>query len=467
MGRHDTHCLDFTSDHPSTLPDADANPDGASPTDGLVADGGHDGLPDDAEEDSGTAEQDSGAAEDAAIPDGPVVQRPDSPVLREPADGSSQYDPYPQFFWSTVPDAWSYDIQIATDPAFSAGNIVDEDTVEIARSMHDSALAPGTYYWRVRSRLQNGVTSLWSATYALTINVIAKIVDVPNTASQGELQQAITSTTGPAIIRLAVNGTYSINNTLNISGKTNFILDGQGSKMTCTNPTITALSVSCTHCAVRNISIDYNPIPHSIGVVQAKGTTTIDVKILPGYPVPTADRIMNAPQNYGYFIEHDPNRWGRLAVGTERVIPYTPVQTLDAANRLYRLTVNAQAAFAQQGYYFLMYGRHNGSTAIRLAGARFATLDHGIMFTSPAAVIAGGNKDNLALLHSGLTLAQGRPWGSNGDTVHLYMSRLGPLVEGMVSEGCGNDTMNLYSAARYITNKPSDTVMTLSSVERY
>ncbi|MBI5915274.1 MAG: T9SS type A sorting domain-containing protein [Bacteroidetes bacterium] len=73
-----------------------------------------------------------------------------------PDDGASGEETLPDFTWSALPNALTYDIQIATDPAFT--NIVDSGT-----GLTNAQFTPGltlnddqVYYWRVRASNECG-----------------------------------------------------------------------------------------------------------------------------------------------------------------------------------------------------------------------------------------------------------------------------------------------------------------------
>lgn len=68
-----------------------------------------------------------------------------------PVDGASGEETLPVFTWSTLPNAQTYDIQIATDPGFT--NIVESGTGLTAAQFTPAATlsADQVYYWRVRA----------------------------------------------------------------------------------------------------------------------------------------------------------------------------------------------------------------------------------------------------------------------------------------------------------------------------
>ena len=84
-----------------------------------------------------------------------------APTLIGPADAEelTQPDEPVTLSWQPVPGAESYDVQYGTDP-----NFVDQTTTKsVEGSSYVVALqTPGTYVWRVRGVLGNGVFTAWS-----------------------------------------------------------------------------------------------------------------------------------------------------------------------------------------------------------------------------------------------------------------------------------------------------------------
>jgi hypothetical protein len=75
---------------------------------------------------------------------------PAAPVLTAPANGSTGQSTAPAFTWNAVPGAVTYDIQVATDPAFS--NVVAAATGLTSTSYTPTAALAGDtmVYWRVQ-----------------------------------------------------------------------------------------------------------------------------------------------------------------------------------------------------------------------------------------------------------------------------------------------------------------------------
>jgi len=79
-----------------------------------------------------------------------IVNPPAAPNLLSPPNGAHTCDATPTFDWSTVAGASSYAIQVDNNPSFTTPEINANPTGSAYTPT--AALAPGTYYWRVRTK---------------------------------------------------------------------------------------------------------------------------------------------------------------------------------------------------------------------------------------------------------------------------------------------------------------------------
>ncbi|MEN8164008.1 MAG: hypothetical protein ABFS37_07760 [Acidobacteriota bacterium] len=100
---------------------------------------------------------------------------PGVPVLTSPANGAVDVDLVPTFDWEPSTQAVSYEIQVASDAAFSA---IVESQAGLGATSYGlvGALDPvAIYYWRVRATNECGL-SAWSAVFSLTTRDIPPIL---------------------------------------------------------------------------------------------------------------------------------------------------------------------------------------------------------------------------------------------------------------------------------------------------
>ncbi|HOW91978.1 MAG TPA: hypothetical protein PK883_06635, partial [Anaerolineaceae bacterium] len=75
----------------------------------------------------------------------------------------------PTFSWDMVEGAETYDLQVDDDPAF--GSTAISKTTRQTSYTHDTTLANGTYYWRVRIKRNGSVTNNWTPSQTFTISL--------------------------------------------------------------------------------------------------------------------------------------------------------------------------------------------------------------------------------------------------------------------------------------------------------
>ncbi|MBI4569944.1 MAG: FG-GAP repeat protein, partial [Planctomycetes bacterium] len=95
---------------------------------------------------------------------------PAPPTLTSPASGTATASNLPALDWSDAVDAASYRVQVSSGSAFSA----PETNVTLTVSAYTlaSALADGTWYWRVASRDAAGNESAFTAAFSFVVDTV-------------------------------------------------------------------------------------------------------------------------------------------------------------------------------------------------------------------------------------------------------------------------------------------------------
>ncbi len=152
-----------------------------------------------------------------------AVANPGTPILTSPAGGASGVSLLPTLAWDPASDAISYDLDVATDAAFT--NIVYQVTGLITTShVLGTALDPSTlYYWRVTANnVCDSVTSASSIfTTVLLECEIFDSADVPKLIPEG----GGTSGTTVSTLSVATGGIIADVNVLNLIGTHTFMGD--------------------------------------------------------------------------------------------------------------------------------------------------------------------------------------------------------------------------------------------------
>jgi hypothetical protein len=142
----------------------------------------------------------------------PVVL-PSTPVLSTPANGATNQATSLTLSWLTAANATNYQVQVATDSAFTIPVINVSGITALSYSA--SGLSEGeTYYWRVRSN-NSGGNSSWST--ARTFGTVAVVVDptvliYEETCEGSSIFPLHSSHTGSAPTGSNLNRTHGIEN---------------------------------------------------------------------------------------------------------------------------------------------------------------------------------------------------------------------------------------------------------------
>jgi hypothetical protein len=94
-----------------------------------------------------------------------IVADPSIPVLVSPADGATDQDLTVTYTWQATTGATSYRIQVASDPGFTSGIVVDDSTITGTSKTAGGLVYGMRYYWRVNSKNVGGTSpysSVWS-----------------------------------------------------------------------------------------------------------------------------------------------------------------------------------------------------------------------------------------------------------------------------------------------------------------
>jgi subtilisin-like proprotein convertase family protein len=110
-------------------------------------------------------------------------------ALVSPADGGTGTAQTPTLRWNTVPDAVYYELQLATNPAFNANDIVFSRTNLTVDNIQVNTILPkgNIYFWRVRPVNECGPGE-WTNT-----NTFAVLLDQCNTYTASDLPKNISA----------------------------------------------------------------------------------------------------------------------------------------------------------------------------------------------------------------------------------------------------------------------------------
>lgn len=290
--------------------------------------------------------------------------------------------------------------------------------------------------------------------------------------------------TAPTEILFNAGATYIITNSsgianmpLTLSGANNVLINGNGCEILIKNPRIGFLHIqSCTNVIIENITVDYNPLPYTQGIVTRNlytqppsGTSAepaIEFRVDAGYPAPTNanyvdSNAINSAERWGIIM--DTNNPGRGADDRYTIYTYTNVvQTNTSGAFKVQFAGHSSMQTIQSNDFWCMVSRWNGSSVYSAGSCYQLTF---LQLTNYAGAAANFEATYTALVNEiNCTVAigpppagatRGRIKSSNADGGYFGSSRIGPWVQGCNFTGLSDDVANAYTEPFVITNAPT------------
>jgi len=221
----------------------------------------------------------------------------------------------------------------------------------------------------------------------------------------------------------------------------------------------------CENVIIGNFSLDYDPLPYTVGRVVAvntvPGAMAFDFEISDGYLLPDDPFFLSyleavrpghggpGQRTWGYFI--DPNHPGRIKPGTSNVYFMEKVEAV--SGRLYRYHVSREYGGSnlgpvEPGDIFNYLTRGGGAFIIR--NSRQVTLRDATLYANGGANVQGTYNDCLNFLGVHIKIKDGRWKTSNADGFIFHSLAFAPWFEGCTTEGMSDDTINVHIRPHFI-----------------
>lgn len=394
------------------------------------------------------------------------------PVLLAPQNGALQYRTTPSFTWERVDGADRYEVQIADDAEFS--QLIDTDTVSVPHYVAAEALPTGMLYWRVRGVMPDGTSGWYSEPATLTLHQPQAVYSIPDGAGIEEVERVIAEAAAntPAVVRFAPGGSYRLAPTqkdlIKLDSVSNLIVEGQGATVTFTDATAGLARLNdCTSILVRDLTVRFDPLPYTVGVVRSVESTTGEFTVAMDTPqmVPFDEEPIVNHWTWGVLL--DPDVPGKMLDGSPLVISTVEGEVTSSTSAegetLYtlRLKSPAQAEYFVPGVKYIQFARTGGRSLVASTGSTDVTC---LNITNYG--ISGGHYlctegSDFKVLGCTSLIPDGQWFGGNADGIHVRSNKLGPWVEGCLFEGVGDDAVALYSKAIFILKQDSPTQLRL------
>jgi hypothetical protein len=259
---------------------------------------------------------------------------------------------------------------------------------------------------------------------------------------------------GPVEIRLAP-GTYYLGDgwdpadpdfAVKITGAKDVVIDGCGAALVIRNPRLGFLHlVACERVLVRNLSIDYDPLPFTQGFVESIEGATVTVSLQEGFPTPDLPWFRQAKDQFsGIRLKSDPVR---TKPGQRHTLPYKKITPAEPGRYQLHTYSPDHVGNMKPGDPIWIIARQNGRAAFAANFSSDVTFQGITVFASPTVAFALFMSTRCAVLSCRTDIKPGRWISVNADVVHAHRNRIGPVVAGCAFYGCIDDVMNIYNYA--------------------
>lgn len=413
------------------------------------------------------------------------------PVLSSPANNSTGYMRNPSFTWQAFANAYSYDIQLATDAAFS--NIITfRNSLLVTRFVPVSQLPAGNIYWRVKAKDEAGTDiSSWSDAFMYTVAIPSRTYTIPPGASlqaiRDTMRKAIINT--PSILAFTAGSTYELDG--NITGLfaidtaniNDLIIEGNNANIIIkNNPHIGFMRIqNSNRVSIRKLKIDWDPLPHSLlDVIRVDNsdTTVLNVnvrlrkvsgKMSPYYPAIYNNASFTDHWSWSYLIDTaDAGSLKKMETNTFGILPsdITPLACKGQPEyNIYRAGSKAGKYFAV-GDVLSIVARDNVGSLMSTRNCVDLTCDSIINYTSPIGCYYSFDGSDMKILNCRSELKDASRFVSaNADGVHCRANAIGPWVENSSFIGNADDGVALYNKGIFVKSKVSTNTLLVTNNE--
>jgi hypothetical protein len=266
----------------------------------------------------------------------------------------------------------------------------------------------------------------------------------------------------PIILNLEKNATYKIKQPLLLKQLSGFELNGNEARLINTTLGSTLLISDASHVTVRDLAIDYDPLPFTQGTITAfdHAALQIVVKIDPGYPY---DAKFLATINDGFFKVMD-RHTRALKAGARDFL--TPSRIARAGDRLIKVHLQWSANDTFPSQLPIAVGDVvticNGYAHAIVVDGSVATTFYGLkLLASPGmGILENGGPGGMVLQNVSI-IPGPRPAGAttdrlvstNSDGSHFITVERGPTIQDCTFANTSDDAVNVHGFYYYVVQK--------------
>lgn len=378
---------------------------------------------------------------------------------------TATYMPHPHLSWTSIPEAAEHVIEIARDEGF--GVVVDRDRIAVvSRYVPRRPLGAGGYFWRVRAVGADGSEGPWSQTARFAVRVPERQFTIPTGAGIGAIHSILESAIekSPSVVRFEP-GEYRVDPEgaealLSLVGASDLIVDAQGASITLTRQCNIAKLWDSENVLVRNLTVDYDPLPYTAGRILAVNgkTGAFDIRIEPGHP-----ELNGNPKFLEEAISliYDGERM-RVKEGVPIVVATkTDFERLGPRQWRIRLAASKQHSLLAPGDLYINAPR--GPAAFDVKNCRHVTFQGNTVYSTCGIGFSTHYASAMNILDHAFRRKEGRFLAVQNGGTNIHNSRIGPWVEGCWFENTGDDCNHINCLVMYVTEVVDDNYLALRS----
>lgn len=232
------------------------------------------------------------------------------------------------------------------------------------------------------------------------------------------------------------------NTLLVFDGFEDLTIDGQGAELIFHGRTSCLGFGNCRGVTLRNLSIDWDRPPHSVGTVTAVGDKSFDVQVAPEFPVAGGEPV-------GAYMDFDPATRLPARHGLDE---YGTVESTELIGPQ-RLRVHLKGpARIKPGVLAVLRHQVYGGTAVAMNRCKDARVENLTVYSVPGMGVVAGVTENVTLDRVRVMLrpGTGRLVSATADATHFGGCKGTVELRDCLFEGMGDDAVNVKSGL-YLT----------------
>ena len=245
---------------------------------------------------------------------------------------------------------------------------------------------------------------------------------------------------------------------INLNNAKNIIIDGNGAEIIVHDPLKGFFSVfKSENIIVKNLFIDYNPLPFTQGKVTAVDLKDkfFELKIDEGFPSLNEKMFQEASRVWGMLM--DPEIPGKLKDGAPNLFATKEFEEISPGHFKVKLKAINLLKSMEVGDFYVHMARTNGCSVFKSGNSKNITYLENTNYSSPAGSYNAFDMEEWNIIGGQIKLKPGRIHSANADCVHVNGGKFGPWIENCLFEGYSDDAVNMKSNRRYILKQKSST----------